>query len=157
MAHTAIFLGAGASKAEGAPLQGEIFRDYFSSKEFKKSRDAMDLELTSFFSEMFHIDVRGANLSAVTFPTFEEVLGLTDLAMTRKEAFRNFDIENRSPQSGRLRFIAQYLVFLVPKVLHGKLGHNGVWHRKLVEGLRKGNQSIARNGVCFDQLRHPDR
>jgi hypothetical protein len=34
MVHTAIFLGAGASKAEGAPLQGELFREYFSSKLF---------------------------------------------------------------------------------------------------------------------------
>lgn len=27
MVDTAIFLGAGASKAEGAPLQGELFRE----------------------------------------------------------------------------------------------------------------------------------
>ncbi len=53
MTDTAIFLGAGASKAEGAPLQGELFQDYFSSPLFKHSHDSMDRELTDFFLEMF--------------------------------------------------------------------------------------------------------
>ena len=43
MADTAIFLGAGASKAKGAPQQGELFKEYFSSPDlFKHSNDAMD-------------------------------------------------------------------------------------------------------------------
>jgi len=45
MVDTAIFLGAGASKAEGAPLQGELFADYFSSPSFRRSRGKMDREL----------------------------------------------------------------------------------------------------------------
>jgi hypothetical protein len=57
MPDTAIFLGAGASKAEGAPLQGELFRDYFSPDIFKSSHDNMDRELATFFLEMFQIDV----------------------------------------------------------------------------------------------------
>ena len=77
-------LGAGASKAEGAPLQGDLFRDYFSSPTFRSSRSKMDRELTSFFAEMFHIDVKHGDLTETTFPTFEEVLGLTDLAIMRK-------------------------------------------------------------------------
>jgi hypothetical protein len=56
MPDIAIFLGAGASKAEGAPLQGELFRDYFSSDVFKRSHDNMDRELATFFLEMFQID-----------------------------------------------------------------------------------------------------
>jgi len=31
-----MFLGAGASKSDGAPLQGELFREYFKMREFKK-------------------------------------------------------------------------------------------------------------------------
>jgi hypothetical protein len=137
---TAIFLGAGASKAEGAPLQGELFRDYFSSRLFKNSHDSMDRELASFFLEMFQIDVDYGDMSRIKFPTFEEVLGLTDLAIMRKEAFRNFDIENRAANSGRLRFIAQYLVFLVAKVLDFKLQDRAALHRQLVTGLRKSNR-----------------
>ena len=81
MVDTAILLGAGASKAEGAPLQGELFHDYFSSPSFRKSHARMDRELADFFSDMFHIDVKRGDVSRITFPTFEEVLGLADLAI----------------------------------------------------------------------------
>jgi len=49
MVDTAIVLGAGASKAEGAPLQGDLFRDYFASDFFVNSHDSMDRELADFF------------------------------------------------------------------------------------------------------------
>lgn len=133
----AIFLGAGASKAEGAPLQGELFREYFSSPNYKSSYDQMDRELATFFFLMFRIDVDHGDMSRIAFPTFEEVLGLTDLAILRKEAFKDFDIENRAVNSGRLRFIAQYLVFLVAKVLDAKLQGRANVHRKLVRGLHE--------------------
>ena len=119
MLDTAIFLGAGASAAEGAPLQGDLFREYFSSDVYQSHRDEMDSELATFFLEMFRINV-DEDVSKVKFPTFEEVLGLTDLAILRKEAFRHFDIENRASNSGSLRFMAQHLVFLVAKLLDAK-------------------------------------
>lgn len=102
----------------------------------------MDRELAAFFLEMFGLDVRHGDLADINFPTFEEVLGLTDLAIMRKEAFRHFDIENRDRNSGRLRFIAQYLVFLVAKVLHEKLGDRARLHRQLVTALRRGNELL---------------
>src|SRR5580704_6089400 len=140
MADTAIFLGAGASKAEGAPLQGELFKQYFSSPLYRGKRSLRNRELTAFFQEMFGIDVKRKDLTNDSFPTFEEVLGLTDLAIIRKEAFRNFDIENRAKNSGRLRFIAQYLVFLVAKVLDAKLRGNAKVHRNLAGALRNSNE-----------------
>jgi SIR2-like protein len=140
MVDTAIFLGAGASKAEGAPLQGQLFQDYFSSTLFKNSHDEMDRELATFFALMFHIDVDHDDMTKINFPTFEEVLGLTDLAILRKESFRNFDIENRATNSGRLRFIAQYLVFLVAKVLDDKLRSHARFHRQLVSALSQANE-----------------
>ena len=137
---TAIFLGAGASKAEGAPLQGRLFTDYFSSSLFKKRKDQMNQELATFFLEMFQINVRQRSLTNVTFPTFEEVLGLTDLAILRKEGFRGFDSDNQTAKGGRLRFIAQHLVFLVAKVLDLKLQREKGLHRKLVEALREAKR-----------------
>jgi NAD-dependent SIR2 family protein deacetylase len=162
---TAIFLGAGASKAEGAPLQTELFRDYFSSDVFRHSKDRMDSELAAFFNEMFQIDVAHGDLSRTTFPTFEEVLGLTDLAIMRKEAFRRFDIENRAPNSGRLRFISQYLVFLVAKILDAKLADRAKFHRRLVTALRDGemlkktvfvstNYDILIDNALVDEYKH---
>jgi hypothetical protein len=139
MTDTAIFLGAGASKAEGAPLQGELFKEFFSSTEFRQSSHAMDRELATFFWLMFGINV-DEDVSAVQFPTFEEVLGLTDLAAIRKEAFRDFDIENITANSGSLRFIAQYLVLLVARILHAKLEDRAVFHRRLVSSLQAANE-----------------
>jgi hypothetical protein len=81
----------------------------------------MDRELATFFAFMFQIDVDNGDIPNIKSPTFEEVLGLTDLAIMRKESFRNFDIENRATNSGRLRFVGQYLVFLLAKVLDVKL------------------------------------
>ena len=140
MPDTAIFLAAGASKAEGAPLQGELFKEYFSSTLFKNSHDEMDRELATFFREMFHIDVDRGDMDKINFPTFEEVLSLTDLAIIRKEAFRHFDIENRAANSGRLRLIAQYLVFLVAKLLDAKLGNHAMVHRRLGTALRAADK-----------------
>lgn len=140
MIDTAIFLGAGASKAEGAPLQSELFRDYFSSHTFRRSRTAMDQELAAFFREMFDIDVKRRNLVNADFPTFEEVLGLTDLALMRKEAFRRFDVDSRAKHGGRLQLTAQYLVFLVAKVLDEKLRDSKQIHRRLVTGLRRADK-----------------
>jgi NAD-dependent SIR2 family protein deacetylase len=142
MADTAIFLGAGASCAEGAPSQGRLFAEYFSSPDFRKSKAKMDRELAAFFSDMFFLNVKRRDIADVDFPTFEEVLGLTDLAIMRKEAFRHFDIENRDRNSGRLRFVAQYLVFLVAKVLHAKLGDRARFHRQLVEALQMENELL---------------
>ena len=140
MVDTAIFLGAGASKAEGAPLQGELFREYFSSDLFRPGQDVMDRELAAFFQEMFQIDIADGHVREIEFPIFEEVLGLTDLAIIRKEAFKHFDVENRAANSGRLRFIAQYLVFLVAKVLDAKLRDRAEFHRRLVNALGEANE-----------------
>ena len=69
MVDTAIFLGAGASKAEGAPLQGELFKEYFSSPLFRGAPSRMNRELTQFFWDMFHIDVKRKDLTNDRFPT----------------------------------------------------------------------------------------
>ena len=53
MPHTAIFLGAGASAAEGAPLQGELFKKYFSSELIQPAHDEMDSALATFFCRCF--------------------------------------------------------------------------------------------------------
>lgn len=138
MVKTAIFLGAGASKAEGAPLQGDLFCQYFSSDLFRPDDDEMDRELANFFLRMFGIDVGSVDVSTIQFPTFEEVLGLTDLAILRKEAFRQFDLEKKDINSGCLRSIAKSLIFLVAKVLHEKLQRGMGLHRRLIKILHDG-------------------
>jgi hypothetical protein len=134
---TAIFLGAGASKADGALLQWELFPEYFSSPNVRQTLWSMDDELAEFFHDMFLIDVNRPGVKTVRFPIFEEVLALTDLAIIRKEAFRNYDLENRTDQSGRLRRMGQYLVFLVAAILDEKLKGRARVHRLLVHNLHE--------------------
>src|SRR5262245_34723287 len=95
---TCIFLGAGASKADGAPTQNDLFRDYFSFIKTSRSRpwgdynQDMERELRTFFSLMFDIDVDQENLGQVNFPTFEEALGILDLAERRGESFKEYGL-----------------------------------------------------------------
>jgi len=79
---TAIFLGAGASAAEGAPIQSALFRKYFGSPRVQK-HSPMYRDLAQFFKSIFNINL-AAPLKKITFPTFEEALGVLDLAEAEK-------------------------------------------------------------------------
>lgn len=139
---TAIFLGAGASKAEGAPLQTELFRDYFKLiRERREQRvwgttfSDMELELRTFFLLMFDIDVDNDDLDAVDFPTFEEALGILDLAELRNETFREYSLDNMASNSNRIRFVRQYLIMSMVEVIHDRLLRSKDLHRRLVQNL----------------------
>lgn len=84
-----IFLGAGASAAENLPIQNEIFSRYFKYNLPKHPDSEMNKKLVDFFKEIFNIDVLDDNIDKVNFPTFEEVLGILDMADQRMEAFKN--------------------------------------------------------------------
>ena len=78
--------------------QGELFREYFMIRQEKYRRkvgyDAeydIEREIATLFQFMFGIDVDNGDLTLVNFPTFEEVLGLIDLAVIRKQTFKNFE------------------------------------------------------------------
>ena len=134
---TAIFLGAGASAADGAPVQGQLFRAYFESLRLRHHfRHASDKDLVTFFYLMFNIDLDDDDLGAVIFPTFEEVLGILDLAVARDESFREFDLVNMAGNSGRINAIRLYLVILMAKVLKDALPATGpTIHDTLVSNL----------------------
>src|SRR5437867_1435786 len=101
MKKIAIFLGAGASAAEGAPIQNNLFKEYFKSvrnepivKTSGNDPLQMKSQLALFFKELFEIDITTTNLNQITFPTFEEALGLLDLAELRREAFKKYELED---------------------------------------------------------------
>jgi hypothetical protein len=64
---TAIFLGAGASRADGALLQGQLFPEYFSSRKVRQTLGSMDDELAEFFRDMFLIDVNRPGVKGFRF------------------------------------------------------------------------------------------
>ncbi|TQW46797.1 hypothetical protein D1N85_08970, partial [Clostridioides difficile] len=114
----AIFLGAGASAAENLPIQNELFSEYFKKLNSTNYNTKMNRELYIFFKQMFNIDIVKDNIDNANFPTFEEVLGLLDLAEQRKEAFRNFGLENLNNRSDSIRFLRQYLILLMAEAIH---------------------------------------
>ncbi len=136
---TVIFLGAGASAADGAPIQSGLFRDYFSSSSFLNSADEMGNELKTFFLDMFRIDVNGKDLLSVKFPTFEEAIGILDLAELRRESLKGYDLATRISNRNRLRAVKIHLITAMSKIIEEKLNTSGFTHHvTLVQNLSKG-------------------
>jgi hypothetical protein len=83
-----IVLGAGASAAEGAPVQTELFSEYFRSVSVQERVDPqMKDAIQRYFERLWGIHVDD-DLNGTKFPTFEEALGILDIADSRKESFR---------------------------------------------------------------------
>lgn len=144
-----IFLGAGASAPEGAPLQGELFREYFRYQRDNpiKSRRSMDRRLSEFFDVFFGIDVANDDLDVVDFPTFEEAIGMIDLAIQKMEGFKCY----RSDPIGGIIHMAVDLVFLIAVILDQKLGAECRYHVELVRGLENRGQL---ENTCFVDLNY---
>ena len=88
-----VFLGAGASKSDGAPIQSELFGDYFS----KLTGTSRSDPLSTFFNDFFGIDVNSGPPHD-EYPTFEEVLGVLELAISRNESFRGYPLTPANPK-----------------------------------------------------------
>jgi hypothetical protein len=129
---TAIFLGAGASKADGAPLQNELFHEFFKGILNESADNKIKQELVLFFSNLFEVSA----LDSDKFPTFEEAIGILDLACLRHESFRGYDLLNLHDASNRIGKIKQYLIIAMAKAISDKIGYkNNTWHDKLVKKL----------------------
>lgn len=136
----AIFLGAGASAAEGAPIQSNLFKDYFKLLKSRHGAYSADheTELATFFLKMFDIDVKDdAKLNAARFPTYEEALGVLDLADLKNESFKDFTNINFASGSGRIKFLRLYLVFLMADIISESLKKTKGIHRQLIDNLDK--------------------
>ena len=96
MIKATIFLGAGASKADGAPLQNELFRDYIISsnsmvhtEQYHNRKHKIRRNIKEFFKEFFGYENIFNSSIRIEFPTFEEALGILDLALSRNEEYKN--------------------------------------------------------------------
>ncbi|HMJ04883.1 MAG TPA: hypothetical protein VK474_01375 [Chthoniobacterales bacterium] len=82
---------------------------------------------------MFEIDI-DVELPAHTYPTFEEALGILDLAVARNQSLKGFSIENTA-NSGRIRFLRHHLVMLLTRVINDSLTTKRGLHDNLVANL----------------------
>src|SRR5260370_7119826 len=113
---TVIFLGAGASAAEGAPTQASLFTKYGALAEDldrKPEFHEMHRELATFFDTFFGVDLDHPQGTKRSFPTFEEALGIIELAIQREEQYRGFG-SGSGPTDVRLQAWRQHLISLLP-------------------------------------------
>jgi len=139
---TAIFFGAGASKAEGAPLQGELVKEYFKFIKANKPTyytSEMESELRTFFHLIFSIDVDHSDLDKIIFPTFEEILGILDQAIQRNETLKEYDLDNIASNNNRLRNIRLHIIMLMAQIIHEKLKTYLNLHENLCKQLAQTN------------------
>jgi hypothetical protein len=136
-----IILGAGASKSEGAPLQNELFKEFFEyykhvlkGKVWSLSKKQEKL-IIDYFKKFWGIDIENYQNQNIEFPTFEECLGVLDLAHYRNESFKGY-------HKKKIEQIRNALIFLIAKVLDEKLRGKINYHIKLVDKLKnKGSLS----------------
>lgn len=81
-----IFLGAGASAADGAPVQNKLFKEYFENG---PQGDKISQNLSDFFKKFFGIDT-SIKVAKIEFPTFEEILGILEMSISRSESFKGY-------------------------------------------------------------------
>lgn len=132
---TAIFLGAGASAAEGAPIQSSLFGAYFGSKNITR-QPVIYKELAKFFKAMFSIDLEKP-IAKIAFPTFEEALGILDLSELRRESFRGFDFAGAAPHGNKVQLLRLYLTLVMAKAIaDGLTRGQQTHHHRLVQNLK---------------------
>lgn len=148
---TAIFLGAGASAAEGAPMQGELFKEFFKSNGANDDSPfgKMYKSLVEFFDSVFGVNPERQDLGSINFPTFEEALGILDLSESRGESLRAFS--GRSPLradnlgdifsgNNEVRLIRLYLVLAMSTAIEKRLRSLEAYptypHQMLVANLK---------------------
>ena len=134
-----VFLGAGASAAENLPIQNELFSEYFKYILPKNKERKMNKELIKFFKDLFFIDVVNEDVEKINFPTFEEVLGVLDLADQRLESFKNYKSESYNSNNTSIYDIRQSLIMLTAYALNNADKSSNNYHKLLLSNLIKEN------------------
>lgn len=135
---TVIFLGAGASAADGAPLQSNLFRDYFLGMD--PLGQAHHDELATLFNDLYGINVERVDTTTL-FPSFEELLGLLELSISRSESLKGYPITPTRPRTQNVR---EYLILLIAHILKSKLSSPGGTHHKVLVDRLKRNGTLRK-------------
>ena len=122
MAKTAFVLGAGASSDEGLPEQNKLLKTYFESPDTDSFRDT----LAAYFRNFFGVNLD--DLDKAVFPTFEEALGILELAIERDESFGpNYTLDKI--REARRDLVLSMGVAIERAPLNGKDTHNKLLSR----------------------------
>jgi hypothetical protein len=119
-----IILGAGASFSDGAPLQKDLIKEFCSTATLRKLElsnrgtiptvnlnEAEKIQLNQiekYFDLFWGADLLSPFDQKFSYPTFEDCLGILDIAKNRNE---NFKLKNRE----ELNIFRNSLIFLIAK------------------------------------------
>ena len=121
-----IILGAGASKAAGAAIQSEMFKEFFKIQK-SKEYDRTFKYILDKFKEWFGIDEN--NYSNRNFPTFEELLGLIHIS---QDFFQNNNYEYEKIKASLISLINLVLKKTIESQDESERGEH---HEKLIKRL----------------------
>ncbi|MDQ2085924.1 hypothetical protein RBH29_05660 [Herbivorax sp. ANBcel31] len=127
MAKNIIFLGASASVSEGAPSQSNLFRDYFNEL-INTPNEKKDNHIYRYFSDFWGINIQKGKIDGIVFPTFEEALGMLELAKNRRECFQGLSYDS-------IDHIIEDLIFLIADILKRKLVASNFHYTNLIHKL----------------------
>jgi hypothetical protein len=117
--------GAGASRAENAPMASELLYKTLTSTELEN--DGFVVDLKDFLKEFFYVNIN--DLGSNPLPTFEEVLTVVDIALARQD-----DFSSRLTYETLLK-IRDNLIYSIAKILEIHLREGGGLHRTFVDKL----------------------
>src|SRR5437764_1144682 len=129
---TVIFTGAGAGKADGLPLQTEVFAEFFSRAAASPLRGRLAHDVAHFFDVVFGVDPR--TMPSALLPTFEEALGVLELAVSREEAIRSLGGESANQS---VQYIRRQLILALAATVARDSISPASFHSKLVARLRQ--------------------
>lgn len=114
--------GAGASKAENAPVTTELLSKSLETlKNTKMLRDIKD-----FLKDFYYLD---NFVNKELIPTFEEVLTIIDLCISNQD-----DLSDKWNQN-KVTELRNSLLFCIAQILHKSLQRSGRLHRQFVKNL----------------------
>lgn len=133
--------GAGASYADGAPLQADILPLIMSDElpDIRKSK--IGQTVTEFIAENFAWDV-----NARIYPTLETVFGFLDYFISQDEHL------NAQYPNARIRAIKEGLIKLIHYVISVKSNQQGKTYRSFWEAVCRYNPNIAILTLNYDTL-----
>lgn len=124
MVKNVFVFGAGASIEEGLPSQEDLLKTYFKYTKI----DDINRTLIPYFRDFFNINIDEEN---VLFPSFEEALGILEIAIEKEEVFdRTYSFED-------LQKIKKYLVLSIGIAIE-KSPLERKYYNQLIEKLFKG-------------------
>ena len=132
-----IILGAGASRTDGAPLQSELMSDFFNAfitPQYVENARSDHQKLKNFFSSVFGVFDPKYNFKSAQFPTFEEALGIIDIAINRQETLKGFRNKTHDRELFELR---EKFIFMIAKTIKNKLQSGHENHATLLKRLMR--------------------